>query len=87
MPRHTLTVAAIALSSLACGAALAPTSCANINRALLWDGIHPTAAGHAYIAGQMLALAAPVPEPQTYAMLMVGLLVIGNIVRRRAIQR
>ena len=68
----------------ACGATLAPASCADINRALFWDGIHPTAAGHAYIASQMLALAAPVPEPQTYAMLLVGLLVIGNVVRRRS---
>jgi outer membrane lipase/esterase len=71
-------------TSDACGATLAPASCANINRALFWDGIHPTAAGHAYIAGQMLALAAPVPEPQTYAMLLVGLFVIGNMVRRRS---
>jgi outer membrane lipase/esterase len=71
----------------ACGAASNSALCPNINTALFWDGIHPTAAGHSFIASQMLALAAPVPEPQTYAMLLVGLFVIGNVVRRRSSQR
>lgn len=71
----------------ACGAPSNSALCPNINTALFWDGIHPTAAGHAFLAGQMLALAAPVPEPQTYAMLLVGLFVIGNMVRRRSGQR
>jgi outer membrane lipase/esterase len=68
----------------ACGALLNSALCPSIATALFWDGIHPTTAGHALIARQMFALAAPVPEPSTYAMLFVGLLVITRVVRRRA---
>ena len=51
---------------------------------LFWDGIHPTAAGHALIAQGVLALAlAPVPEPSTYALFSVGLIGCGWVVRRR----
>jgi len=38
--------------------------------ALFWDGIHPTAFTHQYIANQMLAA---VPEPSTYLLFAVGL--------------
>ncbi len=67
----------------ACGASTNSAVCpANIANALFWDGIHPTTAAHKLIAQQMFALAAPVPEPSTYAMLFVGLLVITGVVRR-----
>lgn len=47
-----------------------------------WDGIHPTSAGHALIAGAMLA--AVVPEPGTYALMLVGVALVAWRVRRRA---
>ena len=47
-----------------------------------WDGIHPTSGGHALIAGAMLA--AVVPEPETYALMFVGLALVTWQVRRRA---
>lgn len=52
---------------------------------LFLDGIHPTAAGHAQLAQGVLALAvaAPVPEPSTYAMFLIGLVGCGWAVRRR----
>jgi outer membrane lipase/esterase len=69
----------------ACGASTNSAVCpTNIANALFWDGIHPTTAAHGLIAQQMFALAAPVPEPSTYAMMLVGLLVITRVVRRRA---
>lgn len=49
---------------------------------LFWDGIHPTAAGHAVIAGAMFA--AVVPEPETYALMLVGVAFVAWRVRRRA---
>jgi len=65
----------------ACGAAI--NSC-NPATALYWDAIHPTAQGHLVIADAMLNLvAAPVPEPETYALMVLGLLVVGIAVRRR----
>lgn len=48
---------------------------------LFWDGIHPTAKGHELIANAMVA--AVVPEPQTYALFAVGLMVLGLSARRR----
>lgn len=49
---------------------------------LFWDGIHPTSAGHALLAENMLV--ATVPEPATYALLLGGLLMVGGRARRRA---
>ncbi|MCB2019973.1 MAG: PEP-CTERM sorting domain-containing protein, partial [Burkholderiaceae bacterium] len=49
-----------------------------------WDGIHPTSGGHALIAGAMLATVVPVPEPETYALMFVGLALVAWRVRRRA---
>ena len=46
---------------------------------LFWDGIHPTSAGHALLAGQMLAIA--VPEPETFALMLGGLALV--VVRAR----
>lgn len=56
---------------------------ADIDRALFWDGIHPTAAGHALLAQRVLALA--VPESSTYAMFLVGLIGCSWAARRRRI--
>jgi outer membrane lipase/esterase len=66
-------------TSDACG--VTNTICAT---SLFWDGIHPTTAAHGAIAAEMFALAAPVPEPTTVAMMLAGLLVIARVARRRA---
>lgn len=51
---------------------------------LFWDGIHPTAAGHALLAQRMYTLAAaPVPEPETMLLMAVGLLSLRGLQRRR----
>jgi phospholipase/lecithinase/hemolysin len=40
---------------------------------LFWDDVHPTAAGHLLVSDAALtALGLPVPEPSTWAMLLVG---------------
>ena len=57
----------------------------NLGAALFYDGIHPTTAAHAYIAGEMQLLAA-VPEPSEFALMIGGLLLIGGAVRRRHAQ-
>lgn len=64
----------------ACGA-LAGADC---SKYIYWDGIHPTTAGHLAIAGAVYALAVPVPEPQTYALLALGLTLVIWQSRRRA---
>lgn len=60
---------------------------ANCNPAtsMFWDGIHPTSAGHALLADEMLRSAAVVaiPEPETYAMMLMGLGLLGFVARRR----
>jgi phospholipase/lecithinase/hemolysin len=70
--------AAFGLSNVtdACGA---PSNACNPATALFWDGIHPTAAAHAVIAGQ---LAAAVPEPAEYALIVSGLALVGWRARR-----
>jgi len=57
----------------------------DLSAALFYDGIHPTTAAHAYVAGEMQLLAA-VPEPSEFALLTGGLLLIGGAVRRRRAQ-
>ena len=42
-----------------------------------------TVAGGTYILGSAIVSAAPVPEPETYAMLLAGLGVVGFLARRR----
>lgn len=61
----------------ACGAAV--NNC-NPATALFWDGIHPTAAAHAFVGNQMLAA---VPEPGAVWMFMAGLVVLGGLRLRR----
>jgi phospholipase/lecithinase/hemolysin len=51
---------------------------------LYFDGIHPTTATHAILAGALNT--ALIPEPQTWAMLAGGLLVLAVAVRRRRLR-
>ncbi|MCP5271100.1 MAG: SGNH/GDSL hydrolase family protein [Burkholderiaceae bacterium] len=60
----------------ACGAAVNGCDPAT---ALFWDGIHPTAAGHAILTDAMIAVA--VPEPGTWALFVAGGAVL--LARRR----
>lgn len=56
----------------------------DIDTSLFWDGIHPTAAGHALLARGFLAVAVPIPEPSTYALMLVGLAGCAFAARRRS---
>jgi phospholipase/lecithinase/hemolysin len=55
--------------------------CGNPNGYLFWDGLHPTAAGHAIIASQAQS---DLPEPGTLALLGTGLAGIALLRRRTA---
>lgn len=63
----------------ACGAAI--NNC-DPDQALFWDAIHPTTRGHQILAQGMLVTA--VPEPGTYGLMAVGLLLVAAAARRRA---
>ena len=63
----------------ACGAAAVGTDC---NTYEFWDGIHPTAAAHMAIADAFVAVAT-VPEPTTWAMMLLGFAGIGFMAYRR----
>ncbi|MDQ6629054.1 MAG: SGNH/GDSL hydrolase family protein [Pseudomonadota bacterium] len=62
----------------ACGA-LTGVDC---SKYAYWDGIHPTAAAHGIIANALLAVVAPVPEPETWALTLLGLTLLGWKSRR-----
>jgi outer membrane lipase/esterase len=62
----------------ACGAVAG----ANCNTYEFWDGIHPTAAAHMAIANAFVAVAT-VPEPSTWAMMILGFAGIGFLAYRR----
>lgn len=50
---------------------------------LFWDDVHITTAGHQLVAGAFAAALAPVPEAQTWAMLLAGLALLGLTRRAR----
>lgn len=62
------------------------TSC---SQSLFSDALHPSSLAHQYLAqAAFTALGVtPVPEPETYAMLLAGLAVVGAVKRRRANQQ
>jgi outer membrane lipase/esterase len=64
----------------ACGA----VGNADCSRYVFWDGIHPTAAAHAAIAQAVQLQVSPVPEPETWALMLGGLAALGWRARRRA---
>ncbi len=66
----------------ACGAVINACS-SNLSTALFYDGIHPTAAGHAILANAIFATVAAVPEPATWLMLAAGVAELA-VHRRRA---
>jgi outer membrane lipase/esterase len=63
----------------ACGA---PSNACDPITAEYWDGIHPTTAAHLVIADAFLAVAA-VPEPSTWAMMILGFAGVGFTAYRR----
>ena len=77
---------AIALDPLAFGFTNITDACgavsgANCNTYEFWDGIHPTAAAHVGIAD---AFVATVPEPSTWAMMILGFAGVGYMAYRRS---
>lgn len=54
--------------------------CSDPDAYLFWDTVHPTDRGHEFVAG---VFAQAVPEPSTYALSAVGLLLIVLAVRQR----
>lgn len=64
----------------ACGS---PAAFCDPATALFWDGIHPTTLGHQVIAAGMVATVAAIPEPQTYALMLGGLALVGLAACRR----
>jgi outer membrane lipase/esterase len=59
----------------------APT-CTDPDQHVFWDDIHPTSAAHALL-GEEAFRVVTVPEPQTWALLLVGLALLSGIARRK----
>jgi outer membrane lipase/esterase len=66
----------------ACGVAGLNVNCAT---ALFYDGLHPTTYAHGLIADRMVAVTGitPIPEPGTWALMLVGLAAVGQLARQR----
>jgi outer membrane lipase/esterase len=64
-------------------ACLGNINCTNADGYLFWDDVHPTATAHRALGDAFYAATAPVPEPETYAMMLMGLGLLGLVARRR----
>lgn len=64
-----------------CFVASAPSLCADPSKYLFWDGVHPTSVGHQLLADAFVTAA--IPEPETLALMLAGLVVVGAKARRR----
>ena len=62
------------------------TLCSDQNKFLFWDEVHPTAPGHLLTAEFALDALNAVPEPSTWAMILVGFAGLGFAGYRRSRQ-
>jgi len=69
-----------------CLAADLQSACSTPESYLFWDSVHPTERGHQIIADQFYTrIQAAIPEPETYALMAAGLLLMSWQVRRRTV--
>jgi phospholipase/lecithinase/hemolysin len=65
---------------------LASGTLCNPSTFLFWDNVHPTERGHQIIAEQFYTrIEAAIPEPETYALVAAGLLLVSWQARRRTV--